>query len=283
MVEQRRGEHCLPTFLSFLLRQWPVIGDLPASFRGFRLRKPSLRGQQDRIHKLWVLNADYTPASIATAPPDLPNALLFLFTPIYVFYLSPRVRAMTAARRAAGYIWPLPLFDPRNGATSLCVSHPAFDYPCSVLNDVLPRGPILQASLLLERADPEPHAWVAATPARRTVLIVLGSHLRLDERDGRNVFEACAAQMWARPNVQVLWKLQRFTDYGLGGVDGTHEFGDRLMVVNLLKPDPVAVLRTGRVGATRIMRLWRESCCSFAFQLWMLGPAFARTSADGGF
>ncbi|GME30646.1 Sfi1 spindle body [Neofusicoccum parvum] len=144
----------------------------------------------------------------------------------------------------------MPLFAPRV-APILCVSHRDADYPTTTPADVIPCGPILlPAAAPLRTVDVALAAWIER-PGRATVLVVLGSHLRLDEPDARAVLAAAAALLRARPDVQVLWKLQRFTRFALPEVDGEGGgvFGDRLRVVGWLEADPVAVLRTGRVVA----------------------------------
>jgi hypothetical protein len=86
--------------------------------------------------------------------------------------------------------------------------------------------------------DPELNDWVNRGPV---ILIVLGSHWRMTEEYAQNVLEACYAILAARPDVRVLWKLQKFGEYD---VKVDHE---RLRIVSWLKADPYAVLATGQV------------------------------------
>ena len=109
--------------------------------------------------------------------------------------------------------------------------------------DVICCGPILQHAAPLEETDPELYSWLSQRP---TVLIVLGSHTRLDDRSAQRVLRSCLRLLDARPDVQVLWKLQKQSSYELEGVDAD-SVGDRLRIVEWLKPDPVAILKTGKV------------------------------------
>lgn len=151
----------------------------------------------------------------------------------------------------------MPLFTLRSGPM-LCVSHPAADYKAIVPDDLILCGPILQASPPLQEVDPELNAWISARP---TVLIVLGSHFRLDEHDASAVMRGVQRLLEARPDLQVLWKLQKLTQYELGALDDVR---DRLRIVHWLNPDPISILwarssaSSTTAGATRVMKHLRE-------------------------
>lgn len=77
-------------------------------------------------------------------------------------------------------------------------------------------------------------------------MIVLGSLLKLDKADAQNIWAACRILLDQRQDVQVLWKLQRDTEFELEGLQMLEASG-RAKVVNWLESDPLAILRTGRV------------------------------------
>ena len=117
----------------------------------------------------------------------LPNALILLLAPIYIFFFDRRYKTLQKARAAAGYIGQTPIFRPRESPV-LCVSTPGTDYPAVIPPDVVCCGPILQDSAPLEEVDPELHAWLSQRP---TVLIVLGSHVRLSEEAAGHIYRSC--------------------------------------------------------------------------------------------
>ncbi|KAI0687509.1 hypothetical protein C8Q76DRAFT_788342 [Earliella scabrosa] len=150
----------------------------------------------------------------------LPNALILLLAPIYIFFFD--------------------LFRPRESPV-LCVSTPGTDYPAVIPPDVICCGPILQEFAPLEDVDPELHAWLSQRP---TVLIVLGSHVRLSEEAAGHIYRSLQHLLEARKDVQVLWKLQKQDNYELRGLAS---YGDRIVLVDWLRRDPIAILRTGYV------------------------------------
>lgn len=107
-------------------------------------------------------------------------------------------------------------------------------------------GPILRDSAAVEDVDAELFAWLGRR--RWTVLVVLGSLLKVDREYAVAVWDACRVLLAERKDVQVLWKLQKGGEYDIEGLDGIE--GDRVRVVEWLKPDPLAVLRTGRVACS---------------------------------
>lgn len=151
----------------------------------------------------------------------LPNTLALLYSALHLPLLDANHRAKHAARAAAGYTWPIPLIGPRSGP-ALCVSHRHLDWPFKVPEDVLPCGPILQDSLPLEETDRGLDAWVCGGE-RKTVLVGLGSIVRLDEGDARAVLEACGALLRAREDVQVLRTGRVVAFVSHGGSNSYHE------------------------------------------------------------
>ena len=170
----------------------------------------------------------------------VPNALILLLIPIYILFFDQRYKALRKARASAGYTGLSPWFCPRDSPV-LCVSTPGTDYPGIIPPDIVCCGPILQDSALLEQVDPELYTWVSQRP---TVLIVLGSLVRLSEEAAGHIYRSCQRLLEARKDVQVLWKLQKQDEYELPGLAS---YGDRIMIVDWLKPDPIAIMRTGSV------------------------------------
>ena len=160
--------------------------------------------------------------------------------PIYILFFDKRYKALKEARAAAGYTDQMPLMAARESPV-LCMSTPGTDYPGVIPNDLICCGPILQASSPLEEVDPELYAWVNKRP---TVLIVLGSHVRLYEEAAGHIYRSCQRLLDARKDVQVLWKLQKRDQYELPGLES---YGDRIRTVDWLKPDPISILKTGNI------------------------------------
>lgn len=150
---------------------------------------------------------------------------------------DPTQKRLIQARHAAGYRGLVPLFGKRT-VPILCVSHPDVELPLTVPDGVICCGPILSATKPLAEVDPELNDWVNRGPV---ILIVLGSHWRMTEEYAQNVLQACHAILAARPDVRVLWKLQKFGEYD---IQGDH---DRLRIVSWLKADPYAILATSQV------------------------------------
>lgn len=109
--------------------------------------------------------------------------------------------------------------------------------------------------------DPELLAWLEQGP---TVLINLGSHIRMDDTMAREFAGALKILLDSKPDVQVLWKLKRSGGLGIrpnskSESDGGNVTADsleeieteittgRVRVEEWLSVDPVAVLQSGHV------------------------------------
>jgi hypothetical protein len=148
--------------------------------------------------------------------------------------------AIDKARHQAGYTGGIPLFGLRKFPV-LCMSHPEVEYPMIIPDDVVCCGPILQASPPLEQVDKDLFNWISARP---TVLVVLGSHIRMGKAEAQQILTALRIVLDKRRDVQVLWKLMKFGDFELDGGDVD---GDRLRIMSWLQADPISVLRTGKL------------------------------------
>lgn len=162
---------------------------------------------------------------------------------------SRRIKQVNAVRRAMGFRGNLPILDKR-----FC---PRLDVSCLPAEvdvvcppNIIPCGPILQASSKpLDEVDPQLASWLGSR--RQTVLVVLGSHIIMDETQWRELYGGIARFLDDRQDLQVLWKA-KCEDWGKQDLtDSTKgRYGDRLRIVDWLEPDPVALLRTGRISCS---------------------------------
>ncbi|WVQ81035.1 hypothetical protein IAT38_003142 [Cryptococcus sp. DSM 104549] len=215
----------------------------------------------------------------------LPLNILAALTPIVLFKFDKLYKPFNTARNAAGYPGPLPMFDihPAKPSTVLCMSSVGAEIPAILPPNVVCCGPILQASAPLEEVDKELFDWVMKRP---TVMVVLGSFFLADKKYAENMLWALKALLARRPDVQVLWELQKYEELELSGTD---QYGDRLKIVEWLKADPLAVLKTGNVicsvnhggsncyheglaaGVPQIIMAGWLDCYDFTFRLPYLG------------
>ncbi|TVY46445.1 Glycosyltransferase sdnJ [Lachnellula occidentalis] len=180
---------------------------------------------------------------------------------------SPTVRSLMSWRKAQNLPALPPAFKTWQKENHYLVpSIPETDFPCHLESNVTACGPILLPSSSVSEIDPELQAWLMRGP---TVLINLGSHIRMDGSMARQFASTLRHLLDKRPDVQVLWKLkisgapafQNGTnsksnlDGGLGGTDFEGPLDEisyelatgRVKVLEWLSVDPLAVLQTGRV------------------------------------
>ena len=132
----------------------------------------------------------------------------------------------------------------------LCQGTLALDFAGVPTPSVLPFGPLIRSYPPLQDIDADLHRWLEAAGKGRTVLISLGSHFRVDEKDVRALMAALEGLMVERQDVRVLWKLvpeQAHT----GALDDLEKmvqnYEGRLQVVQWLNVDPAALLQSGWV------------------------------------
>ena len=109
-------------------------------------------------------------------------------------------------------------------------------------------GPIVISVASVEQQDPGLAAWLAARP---TILINLGSIIRYTEEQARAMVGALAVVMRPQPEVQELWKLHKYGEYGdafLPPVQDAIRDG-RLKLEKWLAADPIAILKSGHIIA----------------------------------
>jgi hypothetical protein len=146
----------------------------------------------------------------------------------------------------------------------LLPSLPETDFPCYISPNVTACGPLLLPAPPVAETDPELETWLRKGP---TVLINLGSHIRMDDAMAREFSAALKVLLDSRPEIQILWKLKRKGGVRMGskpissangsiGADVTDdslkdiskEIKDgRVRCEEWLSVDPLAVLESGHV------------------------------------
>ncbi|XMA17233.1 hypothetical protein WAI453_010024 [Rhynchosporium graminicola] len=182
---------------------------------------------------------------------------------------SPKIKALMRYRKSNQLPSLPPVFNLWQKENHYLVpSVPETDYPCHVPPNVTSCGPILLPVEPVFSQDPELLIWLKRSP---TVLINLGSHIRMDETMARDFTSGLKIFLDKKPNVQVLWK--RKTSGGVAvtsnpksskGNAKTHvrkekEYLDslsseiatgRVRIVEWLSVDPSAILGTGLVACS---------------------------------
>ena len=116
------------------------------------------------------------------------------------------------------------------------------EYPAVYSKNLIPCGPIIQASLPISEADPELDRWLK----RGNVLLInLGSHWFYDETMATKMLSALKQLLRCRRDIIVLWKLRKFGTFALDWQED--EFKNRFRVTEWLAADPGDILRSHRV------------------------------------
>ncbi|ODN96942.1 hypothetical protein I350_07917 [Cryptococcus amylolentus CBS 6273] len=183
----------------------------------------------------------------------LPNTI-GLILPIIYLNFSRTFASFNIARNKAGYPGIIPLYSSGGPFPTkvLCMSTPEADLPAIIPKNIICCGPILQAVPPLPDQDRELDLWLAQRP---TILISLGSHLKLSHSYATNLLRAISHLLSARSDVQVLWKLVPDGSYDYEAFSQEEgelgrekdKWGERLKVVRWLKAEPLAIMNTGRV------------------------------------
>ncbi|PVH87699.1 glycosyltransferase family 1 protein [Cadophora sp. DSE1049] len=187
---------------------------------------------------------------------------------LWILVTSPKVRALIQYRKSNKLPSLPPVFNIwREDNHYLLPSVPETDYPCRIPSNVTPCGPILLPVTPVSHQDPELLTWLQRGP---TMLINLGSHVRMDDTMAREFSSGLKILLDKKPNVQVLWKLK--TSGGLavsskatsggGGFSGTglnkeslsaisaEISNGRIRIVEWLSVDPLAILQTGLIACS---------------------------------
>lgn len=121
------------------------------------------------------------------------------------------------------------------------------DFPLYIPSNVIGCGPLLRTSPPLSTSDPELEAWLT----KPTVLISLGSHVRLSESIAIEMAKGIQAVINRRPGLNVLWKLKYDWDDSVGfqKVLGSSITAGSAKVLPWIEADIMSVLETGRIAA----------------------------------
>jgi hypothetical protein len=140
------------------------------------------------------------------------------------------------------------------------VSIPETEYPCYIPPNVTGCGPILLPERSVSEQDPELDAWLKVAP---TVLINLGSHIRMDHEMVQQFTLGLRIVLSQISGIQILWKLKTsggvmvssssgaasdasaktgVTQVSLEAIEPWISNG-QVRVVEWLSVDPLAVLR----------------------------------------
>jgi hypothetical protein len=184
---------------------------------------------------------------------------------IWIILTHPKLKALIKLRLSENLPKLPPVFNiwqPNNHY--LIPSIPETDFPCYVAPNVTPCGPILLPEPPISESDPKLLAWLKQGP---TVLINLGSHIRMDDAMARGFAGGLKVLLDSRPDVQVLWKLKKIGGLGIrpndtlksdeGGVTAdslktieNEIAAGRVRIEEWLSVDPVAVLQSGQVACS---------------------------------
>ncbi|WVQ85731.1 hypothetical protein IAT38_007898 [Cryptococcus sp. DSM 104549] len=169
--------------------------------------------------------------------------LFCLLYPYFIMMTDKTPMKLNVARHAAGYPDNMPMFTPveKKPTLLLCMTTPEADIPGIIPPNVICCGPIIRTSTPLQQTDPELAAWVKQRP---TVFVMLGSMYTWREDAAKEMLAALRVLLDKRKDLQVLWKLMKYGEYEL---DGIEEAGERMRVVDWLEAEPAAVLHTGNV------------------------------------
>lgn len=187
---------------------------------------------------------------------------------IWILITSPTVRTLISWRKAQNLPALPPVFNIWQKENYYLVpSIPETDFPCHLESNVTACGPILLPFPSVAEVDPELQAWLMRGP---TVLINLGSHIRMDGSMARQFAASLKYLLDKRPDIQVLWKLKTTRtpafqngtssksnlngDFRIAGLEEgpldalSNELATgRVKVLEWLSVDPLAMLQTGHV------------------------------------
>lgn len=183
---------------------------------------------------------------------------------LWILITSPRVKGLIKWRQSRGLPKLPPVFNIWEKQNEyLVVSVPETEYPCYVPSNVTACGPILLPARSVSEDDPKLQAWLAGAP---TVLINLGSHIRMDDEMAQQFALGLKIVLQRMPGIQILWKLK--THGGLAvssksnaasGFSGTSIRKESLeaiepwisngsvKILEWLSVDPLAILQSGHV------------------------------------
>lgn len=161
-----------------------------------------------------------------------------------------RLATITKGRHEHGLLGPVPIVDAyKKAAAIICPSLPELDFPMRVRPITLGCGPIVLPAHSVSDLEPELDKWIGVAE-RRTVLVNLGTHHSMDLDLAIEVARALRSTLDCFPDVQILWKIMLRSEQQteVEAVFSEHLASGRIRMQAWLKPDPVALLETGRVA-----------------------------------
>jgi UDP:flavonoid glycosyltransferase YjiC (YdhE family) len=212
---------------------------------------------------------------------------------ILLLVTSPKVKKLLSNRKAQN-LPELPpsfkIYKPENHY--VLPSAPESEYPCHVPLNVTPCGPILLPVTPVSEADPELCSWLERRP---TILINLGSLVRMDETMTQKFAAGLKIVLDKIPEVQVLWKIKKFGGMIISSQADTknspqekgltHDSLDaiwseirsgRVKVLEWVSVDPLALLQSGKV----VCSVHHGGSNSFHEALRYLLPSFPSNTAN---
>ncbi|EPE25405.1 UDP-Glycosyltransferase/glycogen phosphorylase [Glarea lozoyensis ATCC 20868] len=125
---------------------------------------------------------------------------------VFVLLTSPKMKELMRFRKSQNLPALPPVFNTWQMENHYLVpSIPETDFPCQIKDNVYPCGPILLPVPSVAEADAELEAWLGRNP---TVLINLGSHIRMDNEMIKEFAVALKVLLDRHQDIQILWKLK---------------------------------------------------------------------------
>jgi hypothetical protein len=194
---------------------------------------------------------------------------------LFILITSTQMRDLMKFRKSQNLPAIPPVFNTWQKENHYLVpSIPETDFPCKITTNVYPCGPILLPVTSVGEADPDLETWLKRNP---TVLINLGSHIRMDSDMIKEFAVGLRVFLDRRPKIQILWKLktsggmplpvtknqpkrqnasvaQAMGEGHVGTIDpgslealaGEIQSG-RVKIMEWMSVDPLAVLQTGHI------------------------------------
>jgi len=222
-----------------------------------------LRKKQSMFTKLCRIPAISSGFSYPVPLHLIPANIYLNFQVILSLLASSKVRKMMTDRKSQG----LPRLPPsyniwRPENHYVLPSTTESEYPFYVPSNVTSCGPILLPALPLSETDPELELWLERAP---TILINLGSIVRMDEAMTREFAAGLKLVLGKSPEIQVLWKIKRSGGLAIlhGKEKSSYQQKDsargpleaisdeiasgRVKIVDWLSVDPLSILESGNV------------------------------------
>ncbi|EFQ36696.1 diacylglycerol O-acyltransferase [Colletotrichum graminicola] len=168
---------------------------------------------------------------------------------LLALYFSSTLSALLLTRRSLHLEGQFPMFETyRKDEHYILPGQPATDFHYEHIPDNLTCcGPLTIPYPQLQEQDPQLDSWLLQ---RRTVLVNLGSHIKLSVQNAIHLAKALQVTLERHSDAQVLWKLN-CTAEGLSEARSTlqNEINqDRARISAWLEVDPTAIMKSGQLG-----------------------------------